>query len=169
MKKYLFILVFSVIFAACTKNSKNDKVLDNSYLNSTESTKLSEEKIDNKQTYEISFKVENSVECVNIDMEGVHLNKTFPNENTPKRIYFIIEKKLQLPQFKSSDNKKYMPIGRNFNNDWEIYSPVKICADKNDSLSLLEASEYRVRFTVFEKIPFYYILKISCESKIIFD
>ena len=166
MKKYLFI--FTVIFTTCTKNSKDDKLLDNSYLNYTESTKLSEEKIDNKPTYEISFNIEKPVECVIIEMEGAYLHKTFPNENTPKRVYFIVEKKLQLSQLKNND-KKYITVGRNFNNNWEIYSPAKICVNKNDTFLLLDASEYRIRFTVFEKIPFYYILKIKCESKIFFD
>jgi len=169
MKKYLFILIFAAIFTTCTKNLNDNKLIDNSYLNSTASTKVSNDKIDNKQTYEINFNIENSVDCINIEMEGIHLSRTFPNENIPKRIYFIIEKKLQLPQFKNSDNKKYMPIGRNFNNDWETSSPVKICADKNDSLSSIEATEYRIRFTIFDNIPFYYTLKIRCASTIIFN
>ena len=169
MKKYIFIFVLVGIFTTCTKNSKDTKLLDNSYLNSTEYTKVSEEKIDNKQTYEISFNIENPVECINIEMEGVHLPKTFPNENTPKQIHFIVEKKLQLPQLKSIGDVKYTPIGRNFNNDWEIYAPARVCINKNDSLSLLDNSGYRIRFTIFDKTPFYYILKIRCESKIIFD
>jgi len=168
MRKYLFILIPAVIFATCIKNSKDDKLLDNSYLNSTESTKLSNDKIDNKQTYEVTFSLESTAECINIEMEGVHLNRTFPNEHTPRRIYFIVEKKLQLSQVKNSSNK-YFTIGRNFNNDWEIYSPVRICADRNNAFLSLDASEYRIRFTVFDKIPFYYILKIRGESKIIFD
>jgi len=169
MKKYLFILIFAAIFTTCTKNSKDNKLFDNSYLNSTENTKLSEEKIDNKQTYEISFNIETPVECINIEMEGVYLHKTFPNENTHKQIYFIVEKKFQLPQLKSNNDEKYIPVGRNFNNDWEVQSPVRICVRRNDTLSSLDDSGYRVRFTIFEKTPFYYILKIRCESKIIFD
>ena len=168
MKKYFFIFIFAVIFTTCTKNVNDDKLLDNSYLNYTENTKLSEEKIDNRETYEVNFNIEKPVECLIIDMEGTFLNKTFPNENTPKRVYFIVEKKLQLQQFKTNV-KKYTVIGKNFNNDWEIISPVNICVNRNDAFLSLDASEYRVRFTIFEKIPFYYILKIRCESKVIFD
>jgi len=167
MKKYLFILIFA-IFTTCTNNLKDDKLLDNSYLNSTEYTKLSDEKIDNKPTHEVVFKIEKPVECINIEMEGVYINRTFPNENIPKRIYFIVEKKLQLSQSKNNKDK-YMTMGKNFNNDWEISSPVRICANKNDTLTSLDASEYRIRFTVFDKIPFYYTLKIRCGAKIIFD
>ena len=167
MKRYLFI--FAVIFTTCTSDLKDYKLLDNSYLNSTEYTKLSDENIDNKPTYEVNFNIENHVECMNIEMDGVYIPSTFPNDNTPKRVYFIVEKRLQLPQLKSSKEKKYMTIGRNFNNDWEIYSPVRICVNRNDILSPLNESEYRVRFTVFEKIPFHYKLNIKCESKITFN
>jgi len=170
MKKFIFIFIFIsvAIFTTCTKKSKDDKLLDNSCINSTEYTKLSEEKIDNRQTYEVSFNLENPVECINIEMEAAYIQKTFPDENIPKRVYFIVEKKLQMPQLKNSKDQKYMTVGRNFNTDWEIYSPVRICINRNDTLISLNDSEYRVRFTVFEKIPFYYILKIRCESKIIF-
>ncbi|MCL2154688.1 MAG: hypothetical protein FWH53_03385 [Leptospirales bacterium] len=168
MKKYYFIFICAAIFTTCTKNVNDDKLLDNSYLNYTENTKLSEEKIDNKETYEVSFNVEKPVECIVIEMEGAYINRVFPNENIPKRVYFIVEKKLQLQQFKSNA-KKYMTIGKNFSNDWEITSPVSICVSSNDAFLLLDSSEYRVRFTIFEKIPFYYVLKIRCESKIIFD
>ena len=100
-------------------------------------------------------------------MEGLYLNKIFPNEEIPKRVYFIVEKKLQL----SSKNSKetFMAIGRNFNNDWEVHSPIRICVNKNDTLSALEAAKYRIRFTIFEEIPFHYTLKIRCETKIIFN
>ena len=165
MKNYLFI--FAVIFTTCTKNLDDDKLLDNSYLNSTEYTKASEEKIDNRPTYEVIFNIENPVECINIEMEGVYLNKAFPNEKMPKRVYFIVEKKLQLSQAKNNKGR-YMTIGKNFNNDWEIYSPVNICVNRNDAFLSLEAAEYRIRFTVFEKTAFYYTLKIRCGAKIIF-
>ena len=168
MKKYLSIFIFAAIFTTCTENLQNDKLLNNSYLNSTEYTKLSEEKIDNKPTYEVIFNLENPVECINIEMEGVSINSTFPNEKMPKRVYFIVEKKLQISQLKNSKGK-YMTIGKNFNNDWEISSPVNICVNRNDSLSSLEATEYRIRFTIFEKTPFYYTLNLKCREKIIFD
>ena len=168
MKKFLFILIFAFIFTTCTNNLQDGDPSKNSYLNSTEHTKLSDEKIDNKPTYEVIFNLESLVECINIEMEGVFINKTFPNERTPKLVYFIVEKKLQLSQLKNS-KKRYMTIGKNFNNDWELRSPVKICVDKKDALSSLEAAEYRIRFTIFDKIPFYYTLNIGCEAKIIFN
>jgi len=168
MKKYLLTFIFSVIFTTCTNNLQDDKLLNNSYLNSTEQTKLSDEKIDNKPTYEVIFNLGNPVECINAEMEGVFINRTFPNEKTPKQVYFIVEKKLQLAQSQGSKNK-YMTIGKNFNNDWEIHSPVTICVNRNDIISSLEATEYRIRFTIFEKIPFYYTLNLRCGAKIIFD
>jgi len=168
MKKYFFVFIFAVVFTTCTKNVNNTKLLENSYLNNTENTKLSKEKIDNKETYEINFNIKKPVECLIIEMEGVYLQRTFPNGNIPKRVYFIVEKELQVPQFQGND-KKYVAIGKNFNNDWEISSPVRMCINQKDAFLALDVTGYRIRFTVFETKPFYYILKIKSESEIIFN
>jgi hypothetical protein len=168
MKKICITLLIIIFFLKCSGSVKDDASQHQTYGNSTENTKVSSEKIDGSNTFEVYFTLDKPAECMSVVMETVYLQKIFPLQKIPKKTYFIVEKKLKLPQFKSNIEKQYTPLGRNFNNDWELYSPVKICTNKNDPLSVIDVSEYRIRFTSFEKSQLYYILTISCESKIIF-
>jgi hypothetical protein len=147
---------------------KDDINQNQVYGNTTENTKISAEKIDGAQTYEVSFTLDKPAACMTIDIESAHLQKSFPVQKVPMRTFFYIEKKLNIQQLKTGTAGNYTQLGRNFNNDWELYSPVKICGNKNEPLSTLDTSEYRIRFTAFEKKQLYYIITIICESKIIF-
>ena len=169
MRIFSFLILFILLFLNCTSTVKVNPEQNQTYGNTTGNTKISTEKIEGSPTYEITFTLEKPADCMTIDMESVYLQKTFPVQKVPKNTFFIIEKKLKLPGVKFKNDKNYTPMGRNFNNDWEIYSPVKICSGKNDPLSKLDVSEYRIRFTVIEKTEFYYIVTISSETKIIFS
>jgi hypothetical protein len=158
-----------MLFPCCTGTVKETLDQNQIYSNTTESTKPSAEKIDGTPTYEISFNLEKPADCMSIELEAVYLNKSFPIQRVLKNAFFIVEKRLKLAQFKLKTDANFTQIGRNFNNDWELYSPVKVCTNNNDPLSILDASEYRIRFSTFEKRPFYYVVKIACESKVIFN
>jgi len=168
MKKLLItlLLIFSIL--QCSKSVKDMQGETYTYGNTTDKTKISTDRIDGSSTYEVYFTLEKPADCMTIEIETVFLQKTFPLQRIPKKTYFIIEKKLLLPQLKSSKDSSYTPLGKNFNNDWELFTPVKVCTNKNDPLSVIDVSEYRIRFTAFDKRQLYYIITISCESKVIF-
>lgn len=168
MRRISLFLLFILLLLNCKESVKDNLNQNQTQGNSTEYTKLSSEKIDGSRTFEVNFTLEKPADCMTIDIESVYLQKSFPVQRISKKTFFIVEKKLNLPQLKIKEDKSYTPIGRNFNNDWEIYSPVKICTGKNDPLSKLDVSEYRIRFTTFEKTDFYYVITVTCESKIIF-
>ncbi len=167
MKKYSFFILLILLSLKCTEAVKDTSSQNQTYGNTTDKTRLSAEKIDGSVTYEISFTLEKPADCISVDIESVYLQKTFPIQKVPKNTLFIVEKKLKLKGLKIKADQEYTPIGRNFNNDWEIYSPVKICTG-NEPLSALDVSEYRIRFTAFEKAELYYNITITSESKIIF-
>lgn len=166
-KPAILILLVSFIFR-CSGPVKDTSGQVQTYGNTTDRTGLSAEKIDGSSTYEIYFTLEKPAVCMTIEIETVLLQKSFPLQKIPKTTYFIIEKKLKIPHMKSSHENNYTPLGKNFNNDWEVFSPVKVCTNKNDPLSVIDTSEYRIRFTAFEKQQLYYIITIACESKIVF-
>lgn len=168
MKKTIIPVLIIILTLRCAGSVKDMSGEIQNYGNTTDNTKKSAEKIDGSPTYEVYFTLEKPVNCMTVDIETVFLQKSFPLQKIPKKTYFIIEKKLKLPNLKSSSEKNYTPLGRNFNSDWEIFSPVKVCTNKNDPLSVVDASEYRIRFTAFEKQQLYYIITIACEAKIIF-
>lgn len=168
MRRISLFLLFILLLLNCTEAVKDNPNQNQTQGNSTENTNLSSEKIDGSRTFEVDFTLEKPADCMTIDIESVYLQKSFPVQRITKKTFFIVEKKLNLPQLKIKADKSYTPIGRNFNNDWELYSPVKICTGKNDPISKLDVSEYRIRFTIFEKTDFYYVITVTCESKIIF-
>ena len=174
MKKYSLLLLLLLLSLSCAEPVKEAFNQNQSYGNTTRNTRISDEKIDGSPTYEVIFTLEKPVDCMTINIESAYLQKTFPPpppppppvQKIPKTTFFIVEKKLNMPQFKI--NAAYTPIGRNFNSDWELYSPVKVCGNSTDPLSIINVSEYRIRFSAFEKAELYYIVTITCESKIIF-
>lgn len=168
MNRFTILLFLIPLFLNCKETVKEDTGQKQVYGNTTEYTKLSDEKIDYSQTYEVSFNLDKPADCLTIDIESAYLHKTFPVQKVPKRTLFYLEKKLDVTKFKMLTGKNYTQLGRNFNNDWDIFSPVKICGKKDDPLSTLDTSEYRIRFTAFEEKQLYYIITIICESKIIF-
>jgi len=164
--KYLVCLL--VVLSACTIDKKNTAVQTVfTYGNSTENSIKSAESIDNNPTYQVFFNIEQKAECITVDIESVYLQKSFPIQKIPKKTFFIIEKEIILTHKTLKNKSKYIPIGRNFNNEWEIFSPVKICSIKNDPLSQLDNSRYRIRLTTFEKLPVYYIITINSDQNII--
>ncbi len=164
---YIFLILFT---AGCITGQKDtgSKVSVYNYGNTSEASTKSADLIDNNTTYQVFFTIENKAECITIDIESVYLQKSFPIQKIPKKTYFIVEKELKLAYQSTRNNLKYVPLGRNFNNDWETFTPVKICTIKNDPLSTLDNSRYRIRFTTFEKLPVYYIITINSDQKIIF-
>jgi hypothetical protein len=168
MNRYLLILFLIPLFLNCKGAVKDEISQIQTYGNTTENTKISAEKIDGAQTYEIYFTLDKPASCMTIDIESAQLQKSFPVQNIPKRTFFYIEKKLNIQKLKTGSADNFTPLARNFTNDWELYSPVKVCGNKNEPLSTLDTSEYRIRFTAFEKKQLYYIITVTCESKILF-
>jgi hypothetical protein len=169
MKKLFIIILIALTALHCTESLRDSTGDTYTYGNTTENTKISSDKIDGSPTYEIFFTLEKPVDCFTINIETVFLQKSFPVQKIPQKTYFIIEKKLILPHRKSSKEINFTPLGRNFNNDWELFTPVKVCTNKNDPLSVIDASEYRIRFTAFDKQKLYFIITIQCGSKILFS
>jgi len=165
MRNLTLLVLFMLLLINCKEAVKNNSSNIQTYGNSTEYTLLSSEKIDSGRTFEVRFTLDKPAECMTIDIESVYVYKTFPMQRIPERTFFIVEKKLNFPGLKIGKGKDYTQIGRNYNSDWEIYSPVKICSGRNDPLSQLDASEYRIRFTSFVKNHLYYIIKITCEAE----
>jgi len=161
-------LILLLLLSGCSANKKDVSILTVfTYGNSTENSIKSKDSIDNYATYEVFFLIEQKTECITIDIESVYLQKSFPIQKIPKKTFFIVEKEILLDHVRLKNGARYVPLGRNFNNEWETYSPVKICSIKNDPLSQLDSSRYRIRLTTFEKLPVYYVITINSDRKII--
>lgn len=169
--KNLQLLVFAIILCTgCGEQIRETHTNEEQqYGNTTENTKVSIDRIDNYPTYQVLFTLDKPADCFSIEIDSVYLQKSFPVQKIPARTYFIVEKKLKLPASGKKEEIIYTQLGRNFNSDWDVFSPVKVCSSANDPLSKLDISEYRIRFTTFEKKLAWYVITVTCKSKIIFS
>ncbi len=171
MKNICLLLSVILLVSGCSGMGKrNGDEAGNSYTFSDSSTALkkSSETIDKGVTYEIFFSLAESVECITVDLQTVQVQSTFPPDRIPQKTYFIIEKLIDIKRYRSKTDYIYSPMARNYNNEWETFYPVKICGLKNDPLSKLDSSAYRVRFTVFNPDPVIFIISISSDAEITF-
>jgi len=158
-----FIFLFT---SGCnTGNIKEKKQSVYTYANSTDYTTLSLDTIDGGKTYELIFELKETSDCFNIDIEGIYLQKSFPLEKFPQKVYFIVEKKFQ-PEYFPKSKTYWIQLGKNFNKEWEIFTPLTICSNKNDPLTKIENGLYRIRWTTFQKLPHYYIISIKTDMEI---
>lgn len=173
--KFIFSIFAGLVFfgfsdGCAVDNLKNDKSRDTyEYSESTESLKPSADRLDEGRTFEVYFTLEKPVECISVGLEAVYLQKKFPVQSIPKKSYFVVEKILEVPGTENKKGKIYVPSGRNYDSNWEVHSPVKICSSKNDPVSSLDRSVFRMRFTTFDDQPFYFTVTVLSPVKIIFS
>lgn len=171
MKNICLLLSVILLISGCSGMGKrNGDEAGNSYSFSDSSTALkrSTDTIDKSITYEIFFSLAESVECITVDLQAVQVQSTFPPDRIPEKTYFIIEKLIDIKRYRSKTDYTYSPMARNYNNDWETFYPVKICGLKDDPLSKLDASTYRVRFTVFDPAPVIFMITVNSDAEITF-
>lgn len=171
MKNICLLLSFILFFSGCSgmgKKNGNEKGNIYSFSDSSRVLKRSSETIDKGITYEIFFSMTDSVECITVDLQAVQVPDTFPPDRIPQKTYFNIEKIIDIKRYKTGIDYTYSPMARNYNNEWETFYPVKICGLKDDPLSKLDASTYRVRFTVFNPAPVIFMITVTSDTEILF-
>jgi len=150
------------------KRNGDDAGNSYSFSDSSRALKRSSDTIDKGITYEIFFSLAESVECITVDLQAVQVQSTFPPDRIPQKTYFIIEKLIDIKRYRSGTDYTYSPMARNYNNEWETFYPVKICGLKDEPLSKVDASAYRVRFTVFNPDPVIFMITVTSDSEITF-
>ena len=169
--KPLLTLLFFIILISCTSSGveikQNELKNASEFSYSTENMKRSGESIDNGITWEIFFMPETALECIGVELDTVYLRKKFPVQTIPQKSYFIVEKILAVPG-KKSGKKVYIPLGRNFTDNWELHSPVRICGRRDDPVSSIDRSVYRLRFTTFDTLPVSFTVTVYSDSAVKF-
>lgn len=171
VKNICLLLSLFLFFSGCSgMGKKNEDEAGNrySFSDSSAALKKSSDTIDKGITYEISFSLAESVECITVDLQAVQVQSTFPPDRIPQKTYFIIEKLIDIKRYRSKTDYTYSPMARNYNNEWETFYPVKICGLKDDPLSKLDSSTYRVRFTVFDPEPVVFMITVTSDAEITF-
>ncbi len=168
MSRILSILTLYFTIISCTSTDKTaTNVPAFEYGNYSEKTEKSSLKIDDTRTLEKFFTLTREVKCLEISVDSVKLRKTFPIGRENIRTYFHVEKLL-----KTGDKGsviQYVPIGKNYNNEWTTYSPVKICTKEEAPLSRLSPGRYRLRFSTLDSKSFFYKIKIKSEAPVEFS
>ena len=163
-KKLSIIAVLPLLFCLCTGSQQKDESKGRNtytYGNSTDSINRSSIKIDGAATYELLFSLAGETECFTIEIVSAFLRKEFPISRVPAKTYFIVEKVMNIEKFKSRKKQVFIPLAKNYNSEWDVFSPVKICRMGGDPLSRLSKSDYRIRFTTMRKETAYSIVTIN--------
>jgi hypothetical protein len=170
LKKYCLLFISAVILLSCSGTDKKNTYQGErfSFSDSTLVLNKSADEIDRSTTYEIFFSLEKSVKCITVNIEAVYIADTFPAERIPQKTYFIVEKIINTKKYKSKKDITYTPLARNFNDEWDTFYPVQICGLEGDPLSSIDASDYRIRFTVFDSRPVIFMATVFSDEKITF-
>ncbi len=126
--------------------------------------------IDKSKTYKLYFILNEKEECIKINMVSTIYDEISGLEKLSK-IFFIVEKAVDISQFKKSKNEKiiFSELGRNFDYSWNREREIIICSSDVDPIKKLSKNIYRVRFTIFRNKRFNYEINIFSNNKIKFD
>lgn len=141
---------------------------EHEYINSTINLAQTRDKLEGSQGYEVYFTLDRTVECISIALETVTAPAGFTDESVPVKSFFIVEKIVNIMTSTEKNQKAYIQLGRNYNNQWEVHNPLKICGNINDPVSRLDKSLFRVRFTTFDRKPFYLTITLYTKANVYF-
>jgi hypothetical protein len=169
---YLLLPVFLIlIFQACS-GTQTERRYDNKYIKDIplNSGKISNLLIDNEPTFEIFFKLKEATDCMRITVLSSYYTDTIPKTRIAAKSFFILEKLVDISQFKKSEKKAlYTEIGKNFDTQWTQNPVLNICTQPEEPLGKLDAATfYRLRFSSLSKELFSYKITIESDSEIQF-
>ena len=129
----------------------------------------SAESIDRSPTYEIYFKLKESVPCLQIQATSRYLEPGISQNYISLKVYYILEKVVNISKFsKSGKRYEHTPLGKNYTDTWEYIRDKIICENKNEPLQKLDnQSFYRLRFTAFSDMSFEYTITIQSDTEVI--
>ncbi|MDY6934091.1 MAG: hypothetical protein SVZ03_07700 [Spirochaetota bacterium] len=142
---------------------------ENIYTGVTSKELESKEKIDNGRTFEVFFSIETEEKCLKFILSSSIIDTIFKKQRFIG-IFYIVEKAVDISQFKASQSKQFIfsEVGKNFDYNWNTKDEITICTSMNDPIQKLDKSIYRIRFTVFQKEDYNFRIKILSENKIFF-
>lgn len=172
-KTLFHIILVSSLFPALiscagdtVKADKNENIHE--YINSTKNLELSRDKLEESQAYEIYFTLDRTVECMSIALETVTVPVDVARDSVPVKSFFIVEKVMNVITASDKTQKAFIQLGRNYNSQWEVHNPLKICGNINDPVSRLDKSLFRVRFTTFDTNPVYLTITVFTDANVYF-
>ncbi|MFH0974749.1 MAG: hypothetical protein V1874_03080 [Spirochaetota bacterium] len=126
----------------------------------------SNDKIDNWKTYEIFFKLSSDEDCINIKMMAETYDEV-SGKNIALKIFFIIDKAVDISRFNQEKKILFSELGRNYNFNWSARQNIDVCSIRNDPIKRLDKNNvFRIRFTAFKITNFLYNINIFSDSQI---
>ena len=164
-KLYLLILSLLILSISCSGGSK---LPSHSYIiNSTQSYR-SGDLIDNFPASELYFKLDSPTKCITVKVVPEQGNDV-SREPSASKIFFIVERELDISLFPGNNEFTFVELGRNFDNNWEHSPSVRICTITINPIHKIEPGIlYRIRFTNFDRRDARIKVSISGNSKITF-
>ncbi len=167
MKKTTAIMAISLLVSCTGFQKKQGNTREYVFTGSSKTGEPSKVTIDNCRTYKKDFKLLGNTQCIEISLKTVNTETTFPFTRSEVNNFFYVEKFFKI---NNDSTKVYRDtIGKNYNREWQSFTPVQICGRRESPLSKLEKGNYRIIFTTTTTNPFYYEIKIKSPIPISFQ
>ena len=146
----LYLLILSLLAALSISCSGGNKGPSFSYIiNSTQSYR-SNDLIDNFPASELYFRLDSQSRCITINI--VAQEHEVLGTTSLSKIFFILERELDISLFPGRNESTFIELGRNFDNNWEHSPSVRICTITTNPVHKVEPDIlYRIRFTNFDR------------------
>ncbi|MBN2403518.1 MAG: hypothetical protein JXN64_14160 [Spirochaetes bacterium] len=162
-KYFIIILLFLIQCKSVDKSDyKNTNILKGNAVREIESG----HKIDNWKTYELFFTLNDSEECIKVNLSSAKFDEVL-NEDTAIKTFFIVEKAIDISKFGMDKKSLFSEIGRNYDYNWSAMQEITICSSAADPIKTLDKNNnFRIRFTVFKDFNFKYTLNIFSDHPV---
>lgn len=132
-----------------------------------QSAMISKDAIDGTKTYEIQFRLKEPADCVKIGINSSYKIDSLPSKTMSARTFFIVERVLDISQFKETKSEIYILMGKNYTTQWEHRPAITICPPEDDPLQRLDSkSLYRIRFSALLGIDFIFTVTINSDTPV---
>ncbi len=153
-------------FASCASAGKVKQYKFSTELaGTTREYVLSGEPIDRGDTYRVFFTLSQQEECIRISINAKEIYKDFRFVENHPRIYFIIERAVDIRKFRQKDRDFiFSELAANYTSNWEHLEYLLLCGAREGPLKILAPGTYRLRFSSLGGEKFSYTIKIESDN-----
>jgi len=164
-------LVFILLlYTGCSRSARDIYRFSNSHKGQSTQLTLSKDLIDSGRTYELYFRLEKEVRCIEVNLVCSVLKNQFTGERMMISSCYLVERVIDIRSFsKIKADYMFSEIGRNYDENWNCNRTTRICSSRKDPIRTFSPdSLYRIRLTSFNSADFDYRLMVKADTRIKF-
>lgn len=170
LKALFFIIFLTAMLNSCTTSQKAGAYKNLHNIAGTASSLItSNDSIDRGPTYQIFFKLKETIPCIELSISSRELSDSIAPSYYALKTYFILDRLIDISAFNiKNEQYEYTQLGKNFNSTWEYKREITVCTKGDYPLHKIDNNSlYRLRFTTFTRGQFEYTITIKSNTEII--